>query len=368
LTVDIWIWLALVAFIGVLLVLDLFVFHREAHEVSFREATLFSAFWIAIGVGFGMVILLWQGGEKGGEYFAGYLIEKALSVDNVFVFAMLFAYFAVPPKYQHRVLFWGVIGALAMRGIFILLGAELLETYDWIVYLFGALLIGTGLRMLTHKHEDVHPERNPIMRFIRRRVPIVSDYRFGQRLWVRRDEVEQAGVKIDRKPLLGVWVATPLFAVLVAVETTDVIFAVDSVPAIFAITTDTFIVFSANAFALIGLRALYFMLAASIQRFVYLKYGLSLILVFVGGKFIWGEVFGKVGVGISLPFIALVVTVSILASLWATRERSDAGRSIDGGRSGDPDPGSESTVEPMLLPVGAADPSSHDDSRTEERT
>jgi tellurite resistance protein TerC len=355
-SVDIWVWLALIAFIAVLLALDLFVFHREAHEVSFREATVFSAVWVAIGVGFGVLILVWQGAETGGEYFAGYLIEKALSVDNVFVFAMLFAYFAVPPEYQHRVLFWGVIGALAMRGVFIALGAQLLETYDWIVYFFGALLIATGLRMLTHKHEEVHPDRNPILRLIRRRVPVVSDYRFGQRMWVRATEVEAAGVQIDRRPLFGVWVATPLLAVLVAVETTDVIFAVDSVPAIFAITTDTFIVFSANAFALIGLRALYFMLAASIRRFVYLKYGLSLILVFVGGKFIWGELFGKVGVAVSLPFIAAVVAVSIAASLWATRDRGDgATPPIGGGRPDDGAPHAEPAAGPVPEPLGVGD-------------
>jgi tellurite resistance protein TerC len=334
LDVELWAWAALIAFILVLLALDLFVFHRDAHEVTFREASIFSAIWVAIGIGFGALLWAWQGAEAGGEYFAGYLIEKALSVDNVFVFAMLFGFFAVPPAYQHRVLFWGVIGALLMRGAFIALGAALLERYDWIVYGFGALLIFTGIKLLPGSHESVHPDRNPLLRALRRRIPMVADYSFGQKLWVRADRVRAAGLPVSRRPLFGAWVATPLLAALIAVESTDVVFAVDSVPAIFAITSTPFIVFSANAFALIGMRALYFMLAASIQRFVYLKYGLSLILVFVGAKFIYGDLVGKVGIEVSLPFIFTVVFGSIAASLWKTR---GAGRGAsEGARDGSP--------------------------------
>src|SRR3712207_1348057 len=201
-----------------MLALDLFVFHREAKEVSFREATIFSAFWVGLAVAFGVFVWVWAGPTTGGEYFAGYIIEKALSVDNVFVFALIFAYFAVPPEYQHRVLFWGVVGALVLRLVFILIGAELLERYDWMIYIFGAFLIYTGIRMARHRDHEVHPEKNPVLRLLRRLMPMTPDYR-GQRFLVREK---------------GRLMATPLLAVLIAVETTDVVFAVDSIPAIFA--------------------------------------------------------------------------------------------------------------------------------------
>jgi len=239
------------------------------------------------------------GPTTAGEYYAGNVIEKALSVDNVFVFA----YFAVPVEYQYRVLFWGVVGALVLRVVFVLVGAELLETYDWMVYVFGAFLIYTGIRMASHSNQEVHPERNPVLRLLRRVLPLTDGYR-GQKLLVR-----------ERGKLM----ATPLLAVLVAVETTDVVFAVDSIPAIFAITTNTFVVWTSNAFAILGLRALYFMLAGLMQRFVYLSLGLSVVLVFVGAKFIWSDLFGKVPIWVSLPFIATVVAASIVASLWKTR-------------------------------------------------
>jgi tellurite resistance protein TerC len=315
---EIWVWLGFSAFLVVVLALDLFVFHRDPHRVSFREASVASAIWIGLGLAFGVAVLVWQGGEKGGEYFAGYLIEKALSVDNVFVFALLFGYFAVPAEYQHRVLFWGVIGALVMRAVFIALGAQLLEAYDFVIYLFGTLLVVTGIRMALHREENVHPERNPILRGLRRLVPITSDWH-GHRFFVRASSLSESERPRGSRPFLGVWVGTPLLAVLVAVETSDLIFAIDSIPAIFAITTDTFIVFTSNAFALLGLRALYFMLAGAIDRFVYLKVGLSMILVFVGAKFLLSDIVGKVPVWVSLPFIAIVVTVAIVASLLATR-------------------------------------------------
>ncbi len=299
----VWAWVAFGAFVLLMLVLDLFVLHQDAKEISFREAAVLSAFWVALALLFGIFVWIWAGPTTAGEYYAGYIIEKALSVDNVFVFALIFAYFAVPVQYQYRVLFWGVLGALVLRVIFILIGAELLETYDWMVYLFGAFLIYTGIRMARHSNQEVHPERNPVLRLLRRVLPMTDGYR-GQKLLVR-----------ERGKLM----ATPLLAVLIAVETTDVVFAVDSIPAIFAITTNTFVVWTSNAFAILGLRALYFMLAGLMERFVYLSLGLSVILVFVGAKFIWSDLFGKVPIWVSLPFIATVVAVSILASLWKTR-------------------------------------------------
>ena len=305
----VWAWVGFGAFILLMLVLDLFVLHRDAKEISFREAAILSAFWVAVALLFGIVVWIWAGPATAGEYYAGYIIEKALSVDNVFVFALIFAYFAVPMQYQYRVLVWGVIGALVLRVIFILIGAELLETYDWMVYLFGAFLIYTGIRMARHSNQEVHPERNPVLRLLRRILPMTDGYR-GQKLLVREG------------PGRGRLMATPLLAVLIAVETTDVVFAVDSIPAIFAITTNTFVVWTSNAFAILGLRALYFMLAGLMQRFVYLSLGLSVVLVFVGAKFIWSDLFGKVPIWVSLPFIATVVAVSIAASLWKTRSQA----------------------------------------------
>ncbi len=302
----VWAWAAFGAFILLMLVLDLFVLHRDAKEISFREAAVLSAFWVAVALLFGILVWIWAGPTTAGEYYAGYIIEKALSVDNVFVFALIFSYFAVPVQYQYRLLFWGVVGALVLRVIFILIGAELLEAYDWMVYLFGVFLIYTGIRMARHSNQEVHPERNPVLRLLRRVLPMTDGYR-GQKLLVREG---------------GKLMATPLLAVLIAVESTDVVFAVDSIPAIFAITTDTFVVWTSNAFAILGLRALYFMLADLMQRFVYLSLGLSVVLVFVGAKFIWSDLFGKVPIWVSLPFIATVVAVSIAASLWKTRGKS----------------------------------------------
>lgn len=301
-----WAWFGFTALIVILLVLDLVVFARKSREISFRQATLMSVFWIAAALVFGVVVLLVAGPERGGEYFAGYIVEKSLSVDNVFVFALIFAYFAVPSRYQYRVLFWGIVGALILRGIFIAVGAELLDRYEWIVYVFGAFLIYTGIRMAFHRDAEVHPERNPILRLTRRFVPMTNDFQ-GENFFVRHS---------------GKLVATPLFAVIIVVGTTDVIFAVDSIPAIFAITSSAFIVWSTNAFAVLGLRPLYFMLAGMMDRFVYLSIGLAIVLVFVGAKFFYSGIFDdKVPIWISLPFIALTVTASILASLWKTRER-----------------------------------------------
>jgi tellurite resistance protein TerC len=304
-----WAWAGFTGLVVVLLVLDLFVFGRGAREISFRRATILSAFWIAVALLFGVGMWVLAGPQRGGEYFAGYIIEKSLSVDNVFVFALIFSYFAVPARYQYRVLFWGVVGALVLRGVFVLLGAGLLERYDWMIYVFGAFLIYTGIRMAFHRDAEVHPERNPVLRLTRRLVPMTPDFE-GEGFFVRRG---------------GKLLATPLFAVIIVVMTTDVVFAVDSIPAIFAITSSAFIVWTANAFAVLGLRPLYFMLAGMIGRFVYLQTGLSVVLVFVGVKFMISEAVGKVPIWVSLPFIATVVAVSILASLYKTRGQQREG-------------------------------------------
>jgi tellurite resistance protein TerC len=301
-----WAWVAVIAFTLALLALDLFVLHRDAHEVSLREAAWMSAFYAGIGLGFGALIWVWRGPEAGGEYLAGYLIEKSLSVDNIFVFALIFSYFGIPAKYQHRVLFWGVIGAIAFRALFIALGAALLNNFDWIVYVFGAFLVVTGIRMARGHTVEVHPDRNPVVRLLRRVIPVTSELR-GQRFLLREG---------------GRWVATPLLAALVMVETMDVVFAIDSVPAIFAITDDVFIVFTANVFAILGLRALYFLLAGTIPRFAYLQLGLALVLVFVGAKMFLTDV-GKLPVWISLGVIAAIIGTSVVASLWKARRDDD---------------------------------------------
>jgi tellurite resistance protein TerC len=298
-----WAWVGFSALIAALLLLDLLVLARQQREISFRQATALSLFWIVLALLFGVVIFALAGPNRAGEYFAGYVIEKSLSVDNVFVFALIFSYFAVPGRYQYRVLFWGVVGALVLRAIFIALGAQLLERYDWMVYVFGIFLIYTGIRMAFHRDEEVHPERNPVLLVVRRMLPMTKDFQ-GQRFFVRQ---------------AGKLYATPLLAVVAVVGTTDIVFAVDSVPAIFAITSSSFIVWSANAFAVLGLRPLYFMLAGMIERFVYLSLGLSIVLIFVGVKFMISDLVGKVPIWVSLPFIATVVGVSIVASLWKTR-------------------------------------------------
>lgn len=299
---DLTIWLVLFALIGGMLALDLFVFHRDAHEVSIREAAVFSAVWITLGLGFGGVVFLWYGAQAGGEYLAGYLIEKSLSMDNVFVFAMIFGAFAVPAKYQHRVLFWGVVGAIIFRAIFIAAGTALLDAAHWLIYGFGILLIVTGIRMARSKGHAMDPERNPVLRAFRRLVPMTTHYE-GQRFLVRHK---------------GKLLATPLLAVLVVVEASDIMFAIDSIPAIFAITTDPFIVFSSNVFAILGLRSLYFLLAGMLPRFAYLKLGLAALLVFAGGKILLGEVW-KMPVWLAIAIIVGILGISIGASLWATR-------------------------------------------------
>jgi tellurite resistance protein TerC len=296
--VDTWIWFAFLAFIVGMLAIDLLMFQREAHAVSMREATIWSGVWVALGLTFGAIVWLWQGPQAGGEYLAGYLIEKSLSVDNIFIFALVFGYFAVPAEYQHRVLFWGVFGALVFRAIFIAAGATLLDQFHWMIYVFGAFLVITGIRMARSTDEHVDPGRNPVLRMFRRLVPMTDGLR-DERFFVK-----EAGRRL----------ATPLLAVLVVIETTDIIFAIDSIPAIFAVTTDTFLVFTSNAFAILGLRALYFLLAGMIGRFSYLKVGLAFVLGFVGVKMLISDVY-KVPIWLSLTVIALAIGGSVIVSL-----------------------------------------------------
>ena len=299
---QLWLWVGFNLFVLAMLAVDLFVFHREAHEVRTAEAAGWSVLWVALALAFGAGVYAFMGRDAGLEYFAGYLIEKALSVDNIFVFVLIFGYFRVPPRYQHRVLFWGILGALVMRGAMIGAGAYLIQHFHWIIYVFGAFLVFTGIRMATQDEHDIHPDKNPVIRLLRRLFPVTADYH-GQKFFVR-DEVG------GRSRL----VATPLLVVLTLVETTDLIFAVDSIPAIFAITQDPFIVYSSNVFAILGLRALYFLLAGVIHRFHYLKAGLSAVLVFVGVKMLLSDIY-KIPVGLSLGVVAFVLAASVAASL-----------------------------------------------------
>ena len=301
-SVPLWAWAALLGAIAALLVVDLLVVHRRPHAVGFKEAAVESSIWIALGVTFTAVVALAFGGQAAGEYITGYLIEKSLSVDNVFVWAVLFSYFAVPDKYQFRVLFWGIFGALVMRAAFIFGGVALLERFDWVLYVFGAFLVITAIRIARHRETEVHPEHNPVLKVVRRIVPATKDYD-GQKMFTRRE---------------GRRLATPLFIVLVLVETTDIVFAVDSVPAILAISREPFIVFSSNAFAILGLRALYFLLAGMAGRFRYLNVGLGVILGFVGIKMLIAEVY-HMPTWLSLGVIALALAVAIGASLRAER-------------------------------------------------
>lgn len=311
--IDTWMWLALAGLILGLLALDLFVFHKDAHTVTVREATVWSVVWITLGLAFGGVVWGWLGAERGGEYFAGYLIEKALSVDNIFVFAMVFAYFSVPGKYQHRVLFWGVVGAIVLRAIFIVAGAALLEQLTWLIYVFGAILLITGVKMAFGGETEVHPEKNPILRLVRRFIPISKEYH-GQSFFVRHG---------------GKLVATPLFAVLLIVETTDVVFAIDSIPAIFAVTREPFIVFASNAFAILGLRSLYFVLADMMYRFKFLKVGLGAVLVFAGTKMFLSHSPYKIDIWVSLAVIGIILVTSVVVSMFATRGMPAPGRQAD---------------------------------------
>ena len=306
---ELWVWGAFVAFIITMLLLDLLVFHRRAHVVSIREALAWTAVWIVLAVAFGMGVWLWQGEEKGLEYLTGYVIEKSLSVDNLFVFLLIFSYFSVPKRDEHKVLFWGILGAIVFRAIFIFLGVALIDRFHWVLYIFGGVLVFTAVRMVVLREREVHPERNPVLRLFRKFARVTPDY-VEDKFFVRWK---------------GVWFATPLLVVLLVVETTDVIFAVDSVPAIFAITVDPFIIFTSNAFAILGLRALYFALENALQRLRYLHYGLGAVLAFVGAKILVSD-FYKVPVEYALAVVGLVLLITTVASLRKTRPgaRTDA--------------------------------------------
>ncbi len=303
--VEPWQWAAFVALVATLLMADLLIVHRTAKEVSFKEAAIESGVWITIGLSFTLVVLAWQGGQAGGEYLAGYLIEKSLSIDNVFVWAVLLSYFGVPKQYQFRVLFWGVFGALVLRAIFIFAGVALIERFDFVLYVFGGLLLYSAYKISRHDEAQVHPEANPVLRAVRKFVPSTSEYD-GQKLFTRTQ---------------GRLLATPLFAVLLMVEATDVIFAVDSIPAILAVSREPFIVFSSNAFAILGLRALYFCLAGMAGKFRYLNIGLAVILAFVGVKMLLSEVY-HLPTWASLAVIVVVLTVTIVVSLRADRREA----------------------------------------------
>ena len=304
-------WIAFAVLIVVLLGIDLGVVHRKAHEVKVREAAIWSAVWIGVGLAFNVFVYIAFGVERGLEFTTAYVIEKALSVDNIFIFLVVFSTFAVPPKQQHRVLFWGILGALVLRGLFIVAGTALLARFHVVTYVFGGILVLSGLKLLASKADhDVHPDRNIAVRLFRRLVPVTKAFH-DHHFIVKQD---------------GRWMATPLLVVLVALEASDIVFAVDSVPAVLAVSNYVFIVYTSNIFAILGLRALYFVLAGALNRFHLLKYGLSLVLVFVGAKMIAGHWF-KVPIVISLAIIASLIGGSVVASLaWPAPARHREGK------------------------------------------
>ncbi|MCL2346715.1 MAG: TerC family protein [Planctomycetaceae bacterium] len=333
----IWLWVGFITLVFVFLALDLGVFNRKAHVIGIREAIFWTAVWIAAamlfnvgiyfiyehhlfgigehGTGTGQTIDL-TGPQAAGKFFTGYIVEKSLSLDNIFVISMIFAYFGVPAIYQHRVLFWGILGALVLRGIMIGVGTAVLELFEPAIYLFGAILIFTALKMFFSKHEEVHPEKNPLMRMVKKFFPVTSEYH-GEHFFVKTD---------------GRWTLTPLFLVLLVVESSDVVFAIDSIPAIFGITKDPFIVFTSNIFAILGLRSLYFALAALIAKFRYLKVSLVVILLYVGCKMMFTQVIKHYGMDdtmtwISLGVIILVMTAGIVASACAGKKHERLDRS-----------------------------------------
>jgi tellurite resistance protein TerC len=301
-------WIGFNVFVLLMLALDLGVFNRKAHVVSVKEALIWSGVWICLALIFNSLIYYWFGEHKAVEFLTGYVIEKSLSVDNIFVFVLIFNYFQIPSIYQHKVLFWGVIGALLMRVIFIFAGVALIEKFHWTIYLFGVFLVYTGYKMFSEKDKKMEPEKNPVIKFFRKIMPVTNQLE-GDKFFVTQQ---------------GKMYATPLFLVLILIETTDLIFAVDSIPAILAITQDHFIVYTSNVFAILGLRSLYFALAHVIHRFIYLSTGLAVILIFVGLKMVMIDVF-KVPTFISLIVIGLIITISIVFSLIKTKKTEGPG-------------------------------------------
>jgi tellurite resistance protein TerC len=304
-----WAWVVFGAIILSCVAVDLGIFNRKAHVVSLREALAWVGVWTTLALIFNVGVYFWFGKDRGLQFFTGYIIEQALSVDNIFVFIVIFTHFAVPKEYQHRVLLWGVLGALALRALFIFAGAALLHAFHWMIFVFGAFLVITGGRILFGKEaEEADPTKGRLVRLFRRFMPMTSGYE-GSSFMVRRD---------------GRLLATPMLLVLVVVEGTDVIFALDSIPAIFGVTTDTFIVYTSNIFAILGLRNLYFVLADFMDRFHYLKHGLGLVLLFIGGKMVASDIV-EVPIGASLAVVALLLVGSVLLSLWRTRRISRKG-------------------------------------------
>jgi len=293
-----WLWFGFIAFVLAMLALDLGVFHKKDHEISVKEALTWTCVWISLAMLFNVGIYYWFGSERALEFLSGYVIEKALSVDNIFVFIVVFSVFAVPAKLQHRVLLWGILSALVLRAVFVVLGAALLSRFHWLGYVFGAFLVFTGVKLLVQRDGEVDPRQNPLFKLFRRVMPSVDEFHEG------RFTIVQAGKRY----------ATPLLLVLIAIETTDIVFAMDSIPAIFAVTRDPFIVFTSNIFAILGLRALYFALAGMMDKFHYLKIGLSLVLMFVGAKMLLAGVF-KIPIWASLAIIAALLAGSVIASL-----------------------------------------------------
>jgi tellurite resistance protein TerC len=290
-------WILFNLFVLAMLVLDLGVFHRRAHRVKFREALAWSAMWIALAAAFAVLLYFWRGHVVTLEFVTGYVIELSLSVDNLFVFLLIFRYFRVPVLHQHKVLFWGILGALLMRGIFVLVGVGLITQFHWIVYLFGAFLVYSGIQFFREKSVEIHPEKNPVLRLFRRWMPVTEDYE-GSKFFVRRT---------------GLY-ATPLLVVLLVVETTDLLFAVDSIPAVLAITLNAFIVYTSNVFAVLGLRSMYFALAGMMEVFEYLHYGLSAVLIFIGAKMLVSHYY-QIPTGLALGVVAGVLLVSVLVSV-----------------------------------------------------
>lgn len=319
-----YVWVGFNLFVLAMLALDLGVFHRKSHEVKPKEALIWSAVWISLAMVFnGIIYLAWDRMAPGSDYtnkeaalkfLTGYLIEKSLSVDNIFVFLLLFTYFAIPAAYQHRILFWGIIGALIMRAAMIFAGVALIKQFHWMIYVFGAILIISGIKMALSKDKKMEPEKNPILRLFKKVMP-VTDKLSGDKFFTHID---------------GRKVATPLFVVLLLVETTDLLFAVDSIPAIIAISQDPFIVYTSNVFAILGLRSLYFALAGVMEMFHYLHYGLSAVLVFVGGKMLATDAIGKVPVEVSLGVIGAILFISVLASLIKPPAKKGHGAAVEG--------------------------------------
>ncbi len=292
-----------------MLALDLGVFNRRAHTVKVREALIWTAMWVALAASFAVLVYFWHGRATSLEFVTGYVIELSLSVDNLFVFLLIFRYFKVPAADQHKVLFWGILGALVMRGVFIILGVGLIRKFHWIIYAFGALLVYSGIRLFGQENAEVHPEKNAVLRLFRRFVPVTPDYHQAK-FFVRKPELY----------------ATPLLVVLLVVETTDILFAVDSIPAILAITLNAFIVYTSNVFAILGLRSMYFALAGMMEMFHYLHYGLSIVLIFVGAKMLVSEYY-KMPTELALAVIAGVLVVSVLASVVHPRKQATDNRS-----------------------------------------